>query len=335
MNTAGALLTAGFGTEVARGQFGNWNVDTKFGRVVGVDIASGITDIWNGAGTYTGFNATANQNIRTFSASTSDVGLLVTSGTATGGSQTTIVNTGVNFTSLGVVVGDLVINDTTHSHGFVTAVTATTLTVYRMTNGAITQSANASGNSYRVARATSTGAGVVRVDSILNSSYEEQNPVYVILNGTTPVISTTSAMRCSRAKVISSGSSGRNVGSITISQATTTANVFAVMPLVGRTAIACHTVPINKIMLIKRLRIAIVRANGSAGSANINLNVREPYGAWQAVRTFELQTGATTEFSLEGGLVLMEGTDIKFTVRSVSDNGTTAEGAFEYYLITE
>ena len=136
--------------------------------------------------------------------------------------------------------------------------------------------------------------------------------------------------------MILAGSAGANVGTIRIRQRTTTANIFAQMPAgKGQTTIASYTVPINKVAILKRIRCTITRANGSAGSATIELKVREPFGAWRSIRVFELQTGATTEFVSEGGIVLQEGTDIKYTISSVSDNNTVAEGAFEFYLIAE
>lgn len=336
LNTAGAALTSDFGTEVARGLYSGWAIGTKFGRNGDIDTGSTPEDMWNGGGEYTGFNPTQNRNIQVFSSDVNDVGTVVSSGTSTGGSSTTLVDSGATFITDGVAVGDCVINDTTISHGFVTAVTSETqLTVYRMTNGSITQTSNSSGEDYRVVNANSTGAAVIRLEQILNSDYEEQDSIYVVLQGGTTVTSTVDAYRCTRAKVILAGSTGTNEGTITIRQETDITNVFAQVPTTGQTTIAAYTVPANKVMVVKRVRLGIVRASGTAGSGNINLNVREPGGAWRAVRSFELQTGGPTEFTNEGGLVFTEGYDVKYTIAGVSDNNTIAEGAFEYYLINE
>ena len=59
-------------------------------------------DIWANGGEYTGVNATANENIQVFSADANDTGSLVSSGTATGGSTTTLVDSGADFVSDGV-----------------------------------------------------------------------------------------------------------------------------------------------------------------------------------------------------------------------------------------
>lgn len=337
-NTAGALLTTDFGTEVARGKYKDegWSIGTKFGRNPDIDTASTPEDMWFGGDEYTGFNATSNENIEVRSTDGNDSGTLVSSGTATAGTEFTLRDSGATFITDGVSVGDCLINDSAHCHGFITSVDSETqVTVFRMTNGAIEQATNATSDSYRIASNSSTGASVVRLDQILNENYEQQDSKYVILNGTTNVTVTVDAMRCTRVKVIMAGTSGLNEGTLRVRQATTTANIFAQVPPTGQSTIGCYTVPAGKIMIIKRVRVSIVRTSGSAGSANINLVAREPYGSWRAVRAFEIQTGAPTEFQNVGGLVFLEGEDIKYTIQDVSDNNTVAEGAFEFYLIDE
>lgn len=204
-----------------------------------------------------------------------------------------------------------------------------------MTNGAVTQTSNSTGENYRIATSTGTGSAVFRIDQILNSNYESQTSKYVILNGTSVVIVNVDAMRCSRAKSIMSGSLGTSSGVVTIRQQVDTANIFAVVPTTGQTAIAAYTIPSGKIGVIKRLDASITRANGSAGSANINFNIREPYGSWRAIRILDLQTGGDKDKDLVGGMVLTEGYDMKLTIESVSDNDTIASGEFEMFLINE
>jgi hypothetical protein len=105
------------------------------------------------------------------------------------------------------------------------------------------------------------------------------------------------------------------------------------MPLTGQSNIACFTVPIDKTMVIKRIKASITRANGSPGSANLVLYTREHFGSWNGVRNIDIQTGGGFSETLEGGLVVFEGTDVKMRCESVSDNGTIADAEFEYYLI--
>ncbi len=333
VNAAGALLTADFGSEVARNLYPGWKIDTKFGR--NPDINTGPEDMWNGGSTYTGFNATAAETLEVFSADANDQGSLVSSGTATGGSSTTLIDSGATFITDSVAAGDVVLNDTQGIHGYISSVDSETqVTVYRMTDGG-TSPSNASGDAYRIVNANDTGAAVVKLTSLLNADFEEQTPEYIIMNGVTGVNTTGTYLRCPRGKVVLAGSSGLNEGEITVRQSTTTANVMAVMPTFGQTTIGAYTVPACKIMIIKRFRASITRANGSGGSATIVFQIRERGGAWQGKRVFEVQTGTGTGFTQEGGIVVPPQTDMKFTITQVSDTNTIAEGAIEYYEINE
>lgn len=335
VNQAGALLTSDFGTEVARELYSGYTINTKFGRNPDIDTGTTPEDIYNGGSTYTGFNATANENISVTSSDNDDRGSLVSSGTATGGSDTTLIDTGATFVTDGVAVGDVVLNDTQGIHGVITSVDSETqVTVFQMVDGISADISNASGDSYRIATSIDTGAAVLRLSSILDEDYVEQAPVYVILNGTTTVTTTgVNAMRCATGRVVISGSSGRNEGELTVTQAVTTANVFCIIPTFGSTTVGCFTVPAGKDCIIKRVLCSIVRINGSPGSATINLNVRRFGQSFTAERVYELQTGAPVVDEIVGGIALPPGTDIKGTVEDVSDNNTVAQINIEYFFI--
>jgi len=335
-NRGNALVTTSFETEVALDNVSEYETGTKFGRNSNVGTATVPEDLWNGGDVYTGFNATANEDIEVFSANAADSGVLESTGSATSSSFTSLIDSTADFVSDGVTVGDLVINDTQRIHGVVTSVATTSLGVARMVGGERgSPERNNVGDSYRVASPGSTGAAVIRIEQLLDADYAEQSPQYVILNGTTGVTVTGNYMRCTRASTIIAGSGGGNAGTVTIRQATTTANVFAVMPTTNQTTIGAFTVPAEKVCLIRRVRAAITRASGAAGSATINLLVRRRGEVFRAVRVFEVQTGAPTEFTSLGGIVVAPGSDIKFRIQDVSDNSTIVDGAFEYLLVEE
>lgn len=319
------------GVDVGFGDNDNYTTETKFGRNPDVDTGTTPEDLWAGGGVYTGFNATANEDLDISSDDVDDQGQQISSGTATGGSATTLVDSGADFvTTDGVAAGDCLINDTKGGHGIITSVTATTITVFRMVGA----DANESGDSYRVANANDTGAAVVRIDNILNASYVEQTPVYAILNGTTTVTVSVDAMRAPRGQVVLAGSTGNAEGDITCTQATTHANVFFAIPAgTDRTQVGTYTVPSGKVALVKRVRIGIVRINGSPGSANITIRARRYGETFQAVRSFEVQTGDAVNFDQFGGDEYR--TDFKFRIEDVSDNNTTADGAIEFVLKDE
>ena len=179
-----------------------------------------------------------------------------------------------------------------------------------------------------------TGARTIRIFGLKSSTSTEYESEDLTMNGTTAVTSVNTWWRINRAYVLTAGSTGNNVGNITIRPTTTTASVFAVMPATyNQTQIAAYTVPAGKTLLIKRIRVSITRANGSAGSANVTLRARETGGVYRSVRNFEIQTGAPTEFQAFAGDILPAGTDIKFRTDAVSDNNTIPEAALEYVLI--
>lgn len=337
VNEAGAMLNSDFGSEVARGVYDGYSISTKFGRLKNVDQADADgngaqVDIWDGGGYYTGHNPTVGENLQVFSSDANDTGALVSSGTATADSDTKLIDSSATFITDGVAVGDLIINDTCGCHGHIISVDSETeLTVFDMHNGII--ETNTTGDSYRVSTNTSTGAGVIVIIGSLADDYTQNKDEYVILDGTTPVTVAGNFFRANKAKVVTAGTTLHNEGEITIRQAVTTANVFAVMPLSGQTKIAAFTVPLGKQMEIKRVLLTIVRSSGAQGSANIWLNVKEPYGAWNAIKSYDLQTGGEINYTMEGGNIIQAGTDVKYTVNFVSDNNTIVNGAFEYYLI--
>jgi hypothetical protein len=103
----------------------------------------------------TAVNVTNNSRARVVSMTTTTLTVdrfepKVADGIATGGSTTTLVDTGKNFVSLGVRVGDTLINVTNNTSITVSAVAATTLTHAATT-------ANAAGNTYIVYPGSVTG----------------------------------------------------------------------------------------------------------------------------------------------------------------------------------
>ncbi len=328
-NKAGALITQDYDFEVALKRVDKTSLTVKYGRNGDID-ASQTEDVWGGGGDYTGFDATANENLRVVSSSATDAGTVESSGTVTGTHTTRLIDSSATFSTDGVTVGDLVINDTQAIHGIVTSVDSETqLTVFSMvSDDPLLAYRNKVGDAYRVVSPSSTGCAVVRFTKILNADYEDQGSVYVVLNGTTNVDTTIDCMRCSRAQCIL----GDNAGTITFNQATTTANVFGVMPVGnGQTAIAADTVPAGKVALVENIEMEIVRANGSAGSATGSFRVRRYGESFRSALYFELQTGANVQQSGLGIGVLPAGTDFKLRCEDVSDNNTVASGRMAIY----
>lgn len=334
VNQGGALNVSNFKAEVSRGLVPGWSYGTKFGRNPNIGTGTTPEDIYNGGGEYTGFNATSNEEISVTSADANDSGSLVSSGTATGGSNTTLIDSTATFITDGVAVGDAVLNDTQGIHGIITSVDSETqVTVFQMIDGIADVLQNTSGDSYRIASSSDTGAAVLKLKSILDEDYAQQPNLYVILNGTTTVTTSgVNAIRCPSGRVILSGSSGRNEGELTVTQAVSTSNVFCVIPTFGSTTIAAFTVPAGKDCIVVSVNTQITRTSGAAGSATVAINARRFGQGFNAERVYEVQTGGVPadETILSP---FPPGTDIKGTVEDVSDNNTVAQMNIEYFFI--
>lgn len=342
-NSGNAVITASFPREVALGNIPNYAQNTKFGRNDDVDTAQ-AADLWNGgrAGLgvydYTGFNATANENITTVSDNAADVGTLVSSGTITTTAKNKVIDSTATFSSDGVVAGDVVLNDSRGTYGYVTSVDSETqLTVFQMQDTEIGDYDNVIGNTYRVATSGGTGAAVVMWSRILDENYRKQKNIFVILNGTTGVTTTANVMRLSKGRILLAGSGGTNTGEVKVNQATSTTNVFAVMPSgSNQTLIAADTVPKDQVFLIETISAALSISGGAASSAVVSLRTRPKGGVFTTERVYDLTSGGGVYTDEEiGGILLQGGTDFKLRANSVSANNSRVSGRIEYLEIDE
>jgi len=179
-----------------------------------------------------------------------------------------------------------------------------------------------------------TGARTVLITG-LDSNWDEISET-ITLNGVTGVTSANSYHRLYRIKVLTAGSGAGNAGTLTCRHTTTTANIFAVLPVgQNQTTIAAFTVPAGYTAIILRIKNQIGRTNGSAGSADYSLRIREEDGVYGAVRYETITTNFPDSYDLRGGIVLPAKTDVKVRCESVSDTNTAFSSAIEYILIAD
>lgn len=314
-----------FNLEVARGNISGITKLHKFGRNPDIDTASGFEAIWNGGGDYTGQDPTVAETLETFSSAAADVGTLLSSGTATSGSSTTLVDTGATFATDTVVAGDVLINDTQLDHGIVTGVTETTITVARMQGG----STNAASDAYRVVTQASTGTPVIKLQNLLDSSYVETSE-YIILNGVTGVDTTGTYIRHSRSKC----HGGINAGDITTRQKTTTVNVTMVLPIgYNTTMIAAYTVPAGKSAFFTDWFATLSKKQ--AGFSNARLMFRPVGDVFQVLEEKTVSSAGSSyvlrDFEIPKNSI-PEMSDIKIMADTSVDNNGVAAG-FGLYLI--
>lgn len=180
-----------------------------------------------------------------------------------------------------------------------------------------------------------TGARTVTIYG-LDSDFVEQEET-LTLNGTTAVTSSNTYSRCTRVRVRSAGSTGTNQGTLTVRHTTTTANVFAVVPIdANQSQIAAWTVPANKTFYITNLLIQMARTNGSPGSATVVLCYRPDGEVYQKRRIIDITDSMNYVYSGDGGLIPCPAkTDILIRCDDVSDNNTVVTAEFKGILIND
>lgn len=334
VNTDGGLEVADPILEIIRGRTSNTVYYNKFGSCAGVSLGDAGDVFRTPNQEYSGTDVTTAATLDVVSTSLNDTGTTVTSGTATGGSTTTLVDTGKDFVTAGVAVGDMVVNTTTLVHGIITGVATTTLTVPRMCGGLPeVQSANSSGDSYFVVNANSTGAALVRVYRLLDGDYEGYSSEYVVMNGTTPVSTSGTYLRCSRAKVVLSGTADQNQGTIT--------GEIGAVEMFGikddgsnQTRLLVDTVPAGKWLYIKNTMITMQRTNGSSGSMTAQFRIRPRGEVWTSIIFTDLTTSRGYASTVMKTIAIPPMADFKWSYSGVSDNTTAVSGEIAGILVT-
>lgn len=180
-----------------------------------------------------------------------------------------------------------------------------------------------------------TGTGLLSLTLFGQLNGIEQTE-FISLNGTTAVTSIRTWDRIYRARGLTAGSVGSNIGIITVRHTTTTANIFAKVPIgTNRTQIAGVTIPASTIAYIRHANFSITRANGSLGSATIAIMIRESGGVWEQTYTTDLSTSAASLITIDRGLELPALTDVIVRVVSVTDNNTGATGHINGFLVKD
>ena len=294
------LRNTDFMLEVAKGNIPGHSQMNKYGHNELVTAASDPEDVWGGGGLYA-FYFTANQTVEAVSTDVDDVGSAISSGTATGGSVTTLIDSGATFQSQGtpVVVGDVVINDTNGEWGTVNSIDSEIqLTHTPMTNASSvspSSNPNESGDTYRVATSTDTGAGVIHIEGLTDSSgIWSVATETIILNGQTDVAITKTFVRLYRGFVLHAGASGMNEGDVTVEVDTTTNAGIFITAGDGQTQQAIFTVPSGKTGYFLKGYVGIGGGGNPVGGAAAKFT-------WRA----RINNGATGVFAIKGQIEVL------------------------------
>lgn len=155
----------------------------------------------------------------------------------------------------------------------------------------------------------------------------------VTLNGTTPVNTGITAVRCHTANYNAGSGTSFNLGDITIRHRTTTSNVFVVIPT-GRSQSnnSAYTIPFGSRGFIKRF---VVRENSGTASTFVEgaLWLREFNKSPRLRRAFAASTSAPFEEVIYGGIELPALTDIHVRILSASANNLSVVAGYDIIVV--
>jgi len=321
-----------FVMSIAEGEVAGYSYVEKFGHNPDIDSGSVPETIWDNSDQVVYPTAARIHDFASTSAQ--DVGTLVSTGTATGGSKTTIIDTGATFLSDHVAAGDTVINDTTMEHSVVVTVDSETqITTENTRHG---DNLTDSGDTYRVVSPAGTGASVVHIKQGLDGALEPLEE-FVITNGTTNVPTLNEYLRIPRVHIEGAASAAAsNVGDITAT-AQTDGTVTAIIGAgEGQTAQAFYTVPAGKTAWLENWWGSLNRKGSTAGAmVDIELWVT-PHAISGAsgsrlgqVMALSISGTSSDRHDLgEGGIKFEHETDIEIRCVYTSDNNVKMSAGF-------
>jgi len=249
--------------DIAESNVPNHKALRKFGHNSGV--GSTLEDIWDGSAAYV--YLTSAEILQVSSDDVDDQGNVLSSGTATGGSTTTLIDTGATFVSDGVTAGDIVLDDTKVLHGIIKTVDSEIQITFELE----LSSAVVNGDAYRVVEANDTGAAVVEISG-LDANYDQQRE-YVVLATATTTATVKSYIRIFRSIVRLAGSSGWNEGDIAIRNNADDNLLAQITATLNQTLMAIWTVPRNFIGFLT----SFYASTSSSKATEVHLYVR-PFG---------------------------------------------------------
>jgi len=336
INKALAVTGTGFfGLNVVLGNIEGYSGIDKFGENPVVGNVQ-FDHIWDKGGQYVPPVTAVAHNV--VSDSMADAGTEVTSGTATGGSTTSLEDTGTDFSAAGVVVGMMVLDDTHCEIGFVTSVTETVLTIAAAMRSPSTGNTGlgfAESVSYRIVNDASTGSSVLYVQGldILRMTIQE----FVILNGQTDVLTVKEYGRMYRARTFAVATSG-TIGVVTA----TTDDVAATVSLQiidgnNQTLMAVYTVPFGKKGFVLQWWASLSKKQSAAAIVRLRAGILD--GVGYTVQTRAIETTGTSEFTYNYALPLVNipgGADIWVEAQSDSAQADVGVSAgFDILLIDD
>ncbi len=325
MNGRDDVASYTFRERVFLGLEPRWSSVEKFGENPDIDTDDGFATIWDGGGTYVPPTQPRIHDIASTSAS--DTGTVLSSGTATGGGLTSIIDTGATFITDTVAQGDVVLNDSNCEIAVITAVTSETELTFALTirnpSTGVTGTAIEAGDAYRVVTNASTGASIYFVQGLDASILITGE--FVVLNGTSNVATANSYYRQWRARAFGANTTGI-VGVVTSTAQTDGTVSSQIIDGNNQTLMAVYTIPIDKVGYLEGWHCATSKANNMAGTCRLRIGTMGGLTYIQDVQA--LSSDGTSSFNVryEQPLLLSGGLDIFVESDTTSNNAGISAG---------
>lgn len=228
----------------------------------GALVAATVADVWSKAGLYAFPTTASTMRIVSSSAGDEDTGVIIKSGTSTGGTTISLIDAGVNFNGVvAVEVGDCIILDganeggRTPEWGYVTAVTSNTELAVAGGFSSLGTGFGTAGRTYSVvdkvlAATPRTGAQCWKVD-YLDANYNAYTELGVF-DGNAQVSTIGTMWRINSFRVIATGTGNVPVGNLTLENAGGTDYAYITMGFT-RARGGFYTVPLGKTLYISTI----------------------------------------------------------------------------------
>lgn len=187
---------------------------------------------------------------------------------------------------------------------------------------------------FQVFSSSPSDTGTLTITYLPTFASTEWLTASVALQGTTPISFGVSGVRLHFAQYHSGNSTGFNAGEITVRHATTTANVFCLIPIgTSQTNVTAYTIPVGNIGIVKRV---FARLRGSTtGQIDAALWIRNFGDSPRLRRPFSVSTSDGFDETIYGGLMIHGGADIVVRVTSASANNLSVIAGYDLLQMKE
>jgi hypothetical protein len=295
--------------ELAKGNIPRHSAISKFGEKP--VIVSGFETIWDGLGVYVPPSQARFHNIA--SDLDVDAGDLISGGTATGGSVTSLIDSAGTFQTDNVAIEDIILNDEKVELGEVSAVVSETeiqiSRSMRDPESGLDGEGHEDGDAYRIVRDRSTGVSVLLVIGL--SPFFLEQTEFVLLDGLLDVVTTKSYARQYRGRVFASAAANA-VGTITSTTIGEAVETISLQVIDGnnQTLMAVYTIPGDLMGLVTRWWGSMSKKQSATSTVKLRVGQLNHIGYIEQLRSIQSTGDSSFDHDFKIATLLPGGSDI-------------------------